>query len=179
MAERIDSRTWFNRGVFALLAFVICVVQLVPLGMEPSAWAGPDLLLAATLAWVARKPGFAPVTMIAAIFLMADFLFLRAPGLWAGLVVILTEVIRRQHREFRNMSLLVEWGTIAFGIVLITLANRLILAIVMAPQAPFGLTLVQMVATIAAYPAVVAVAYFCFRVTRAAPGETGKKGQLL
>lgn len=179
MAERTDTRTWINRGVFALLAFVICVMQLLPLGLEPANWAGPDLLLAATLVWVARKPSYLPVVMIAAIFLMADLLFLRPPGLWAGLVVILTEVIRRQHREFRNMPLFAEWGTIAVGLVLITLANRLILVIVMAPKPPLGLSLMEMVATIAAYPLIVTIAHFGFGVSRAAHGETGRKGQLL
>ena len=179
MAERTDTLTWINRGLFVLFTFAICVMQLLPLGMEPAGWAGPDLLLAATLVWVARKPGYLPVWLIAAIFLMADLLFLRPPGLWAGLVMILTEVIRRQHREFRNMPLFAEWGTIAVGIVLITLANRFVLVIVMAPKPPFGLSLMEMVATIAAYPVVVAIAHFGFRVSRAAPGETGRKGQLL
>jgi rod shape-determining protein MreD len=179
MAEGADTRTWMHRGMFALIAFVIIVIQLVPLDMRPVGWAGPDLLLAATLAWVARKPTYLPVFVIAVLFLMADFLFLRPPGLWAALVVILTEVMRSQHNDFRNMPIFVEWGTIAIGIVAITLANRLALAIVMAPQAPFGLTLLEMIATIAAYPFVVIVAHYVFGVSRAAPGEIGSKGQRL
>lgn len=179
MAERADTRTWMHRGVFALLAFVIIVIQLVPLDMRPVAWAAPDLLLAATLAWVARKPTYLPVAVIAALFLMSDLLFLRPPGLWAALVVVLTEVIRRRHREFRNMPLLAEWGTIAVGVVVITLTNRLVLAVVMAPQAAISLTLMEMMATILVYPIVTLVAHYVFGVARAAPGEVGSKGQLL
>jgi len=179
MAEQADSRTWANRGVFVLLAFMLIVVDLVPLDMRPSLWASPDLLLAATLAWVARKPTFVPVLVIAMLFLMTDFLFMRPPGLWAALVVIFTEVIRRQNYDFRNMPLLVEWGTVAFGIVAITIANRVVLAIVMAPQAPLALTLIELVATILVYPLVVLVAHFAFGVSRTSPGEIGKKGQVL
>lgn len=179
MAERADSKTWINRGAFVLLAFVLIVVDLVPLDMRPSYWAAPDLLLVATLVWVARKPRYLPVFVIAVLFLMTDFLFMRPPGLWAALVVVLTEVIRRQNRDFRNMPLLVEWGTIALGIVAITLANRLILAIVVARQAPIGLTLIEMVTTILAYPLVLIVAHFAFGVSRTAPGEIGNKGQVL
>lgn len=179
MAERVDNATWMKRGVFLGVAFLVIVARLVPLDMRPPSWAAPDLLLLATLAWVVRKPNFAPVLMIAAIFLLADFLFLRPPGLWAALVVILSEAIRRQNREFRDMPLLVEWGTIAAGIVAITLINRLVLAIVVAPQAPLGLTLIEMIATIVAYPVVVLLAHFLFGVSRAAPGEVGSKGQLL
>ncbi len=179
MAERNDSKTWVQRGVFILLAFVLIVVDLVPLDMRPSLWVAPDLLLLATLAWVVRKPAYTPVVVIAVVFLMADFLFMRPPGLWAALVVIMTEMIRRRHREFRNMPWLVEWGTIAFGIVVITIANRIVLALVMSPQAPLALSLIEMTATILAYPVVLLVAHFVFRVTRTSPGEIGSRGQIL
>ena len=179
MAEGADRKTWINRGVFALLAFVFIVIDLVPRDMRPPVWAAPDLLLAVTLAWVARKPSYLPVLTIAIFFLMTDFLFMRPPGLWAALVVILTEVIRRQNRDFRDMPFLVEWGTIAVGICAITIVNRLVIAVVMLPQAPLGLTLLEMIATIAVYPVVLVVAHFVFGVTRTAPGEVGSKGHLL
>ena len=179
MAERNDNKTWSNRCVFVALAFVIVVIALVPRDLRPDAWAGPDVLLAVTLAWVARKPSYLPVIVIAAFFLMTDFLFMRPPGLWAALVVILTEVIRRQNHEFRSMSFLAEWGTIAGGIVGITVANLIVLTVVMLPQPPLGLTVTQMLATILVYPLVLVVAHFIFGVTRTAPGETSSKGQLL
>ncbi|WP_341367255.1 hypothetical protein [Yoonia sp. BS5-3] len=91
--------------------------------------------------------------------------------------MMLTETLRRQHHDFRNMPVLVEWGTVSVGIVMITLINRLVLAIVMVPQAPLGLTLVQMISTIAIYPLVVIVGHFAFGVTRAAPGQIGSRGQ--
>lgn len=179
MAEGADRKTWINRGVFVLLAFVFIVIDLVPRDMRPPVWAAPDLLLAVTLAWVARKPSYLPVLTIAIFFLMTDFWFMRPPGLWAALVVILTEVIRRQNRDFRDMPFLVEWGTIAVGICAITIVNRLVIAVVMLPQAPLGLTLLEMIATIAVYPVVLVVAHFVFGVTRTAPGEVGSKGHLL
>ncbi|MGJ8623489.1 MAG: rod shape-determining protein MreD [Yoonia sp.] len=179
MAERADTRLWVNRGIFVLLAFAFVVIDLVPRDMRPAAWAGPDMLLAVTLAWVARKPSYLPVLVVAAFFLMTDLLFMRPPGLWAALVVVLTEVIRRQHHEFRTMPFLAEWGTIAVGIIAITLINRIVLALVMLPQAPIGLTLSQMVATILVYPLVLVAAHFIFAVRRTAPGEIDSRGQRL
>ena len=179
MSERADSKTWINRGVFVVLAFLFIVIALVPRDLRPPAWAAPDFLLAFTLAWVARKPSYLPVIVIAAFFLMADFLFMRPPGLWTALVVVLTEIIRRQNQDFRNMPFLVEWGTIAFGIVAITIVNRIVIAIVMLPQAPLGLTVLQMLATIAAYPFVLVIAHLAFGVSRTARGETGNRGHLL
>lgn len=177
MGDRTDARTWTHRGVFVMLAFVIIVAQLVPLDMRPVAWAPPDLLLVITLVWVARKPRYLPVLVVGFLFLAADFLFQRPPGLWAALVVVLTETIRRQNRDFRNMPLLVEWGTITFGIVAITLINRLVLFVTVVPQAPLGPTLIQMIGTILIYPLVVLVAHFIFGVSRSAPGEIGSRGQ--
>lgn len=177
MADRADPRIWMHRGIFVLTAFVIVVAQLVPLDMRPANWSWPDLLLAITLAWIVRKPDYAPVTVVAGLFLMTDLLLHRPPGLWAALVVILTETIRGQNRDFRNMPALVEWGTISVGIIVITVINRLVLAIVMVPQVPLGLTLIQMLSTIAIYPLVVIVGHFVFGVTRAAPGQTGSRGQ--
>ncbi|MEJ8562963.1 rod shape-determining protein MreD [Yoonia sp. GPGPB17] len=179
MAERMDRKTWMQGGVFLALAFMLIVIDLVPLDMRPSLWAFPDLLLAATLVWVVRKPTYVPVAVIALLFLMTDFLFMRPPGLWAALVVILSEILRRRHREFRNMPLLVEWGTVAFGILSITVINRLVLAVVMSPQAPLALTLIEMIATILVYPVVLLVAHFIFGVSRTSPGEIGSKGQIL
>ncbi|PJI92893.1 rod shape-determining protein MreD [Yoonia maricola] len=179
MAERVDRKTWVQGAVFVGLAFVLIVVDLVPLDMRPSLWVAPDLLLAVTLAWVVRKPNYVPVLVIAFLFLMTDFLFMRPPGLWAALVVILSEMLRRQHREFRNMPLLIEWGTVAFGIVAITIVNRIVLAIVMSPQAPLGLSLIEMMVTILVYPIVLLIAHFIFGVSRTAPGEIGTKGQVL
>lgn len=179
MAEAFSGSVWAKRSVFVALAFVIIVMQLVPLDMRPPRWAPPDLLLAFTLVWVARRPDYLPVIVIAAVFLLTDLLFQRPPGLWAGLVVILTETLRRRARELRNMPLALEWGTIAFGIVAITLANRVVLAIVMTPQAPLGLTLSQMVLTIAIYPVVVFVSHYLLGVRRLAPGAIDGKGQKL
>ena len=179
MVERTDTKTWGHRAAFVLLAFVIVVAALVPLDLRPQAWAGPDVLLAVTLAWVARKPSYLPVAVVAALFLMADILYMRPPGLRPALVVILTEVIRRQNHEFRNMPLLVEWSTIAGGIVIITILNSLVLFLVMLPPAPAIMTLTQLITTILVYPLVLLVAHFVFGVTRTAPGETGSKGHLL
>ncbi len=179
MAEIASTKVWMNRIVFVALAFVIIVIQLVPLDMRPAIWAAPDVLLVATLVWVARRPAYLPVLVVAALFLMTDLLFQRPPGLWAALVVMLTEWVRKRSNGIRNMPLLLEWGTIAVGIVAITLANRLVLAIVVTPQPALGLTLIQMISTILVYPLVVLVAHFVFGISRPAPGQLDSRGQRL
>ena len=178
MAGSPTARIWIGRAVYLLVATVIVFLQLLPLDTAPPRWAPPDLLLAVTLAFVARRPEFVPFGVIFAVFLLTDLLFQRPPGLWAALVLILTETVRSRSRGLRNVPLALEWGTVAVGIAGIVLANRLVLAVVATPQAPLTLTLVQMVLTIAVYPVVV-VAQILFGLTRPAPGQVDSLGHRL
>ena len=177
MADIAEPTIWARRSVFVLLACIIIITQLVPLNLEPVVWAAPDLLLAMTCVWVARKPGYVPVYIVAAVFFATDLLFQRPPGLWAALVVLLTEAIRTRHRELRSMSFAAEWAFVTLGLVTITLANRIVLAIVIIPLAPLGLTMMQLVGTVLIYPLVVFVVRYLFAVAYAAPGDMRKIGQ--
>lgn len=179
MADRPSAQLFIHRLVFVGLALLIVFFQLLPLDTQPGNWAAPDILLACTLAWVSRRPDYLPVYVIAALFLLTDLLFQRPPGLWTALVVILSEMLRARAQSIRNMPIGLELFTVAVGIVGITLANRVVLAIVMTPQAPLGLTLIQMIMTIATYPLILIVAHFAFGVTRPAPGQTNSFGHRL
>ncbi len=179
MAERPTAQIMINRAVFAGLALLLVFMQLLPLETVPGSWAAPDFLLACTLVWVSRRPDYLPVLVIALIFFLTDLLYQRPPGLWTALVLILTEVLRTRARSIRDIPLALEWGVVAIGILMITLINRLALAIVMTQQAPLGLTLIQMVMTIAVYPVVLIVAHYAFGVTRPAPGQTNNFGHRL
>lgn len=179
MAETPTSQVWIGRGVFIGLICIVIFIQLLPLDTRPDVWAAPDLMLIIALTWTMRRPDFAPVFVIAGMFLVADLLFQRPPGLWSGLVVIFTEILRKRARRMRDVPLMLEWGTVAVGIVAITLVYRIALTIVLTPQPPLGLTLIQMLMTLAIYPVVVLLAYFVFGLTRPAPGQTDSLGHRL
>jgi rod shape-determining protein MreD len=145
---------------FVLIAFVIMVVQLVPQSMEPriltialpidafAPWqirvVPPDLCLAVTIVWVVRRPKFAPVWIIAGIFLLGDLVFQRPPGLWAGMVVWLAEELRKRHREFRAMPFMGEWGSVALGMFALFAAYRLVLAVFALDVAPLSMVILQL-----------------------------------
>lgn len=179
MAETPTVQIWTGRLIFVVLAALIIFLQLLPLDTRPEIWPLPDFLLLIALGWSARRPDFAPVTFIAAIFLLADLLFQRPPGLWAGLVVILTEVFRRRARQLRNTPILLEWGSVAVGIVAINLAYRFALALTATPQAPLTLTILQIAMTILCYPVILGIAHLVFGVSRPAPGQTDSFGHRL
>lgn len=143
---------------------------------DPVRWIAPDLLILTALAWVTRRPSFAPALAIGVIFLLADMLFHRPPGLWTALVLIASEILRGRARSMRTLPFWLEWATVGSAIAVITAIYHFTLSMVLVPQAPLGLTLVQMAVTIAMYPAVVFVSYIVFGVNRPAPGEVDALG---
>lgn len=179
MAEAPSTQIWIGRLVFIAFSMILIFGQLLPLDTRPTGWAAPNWLLAITLVWITRRPDYVPVFVIAGIFFLADLLFQRPPGLWTALVVILTEMLRTRTASLRDLPRLLEWGTVAVGIIAITLINRAVLLVVMSPQHPLALTLIEMILTIAFFPVVIAIAQFGFGVTRPAPGEVDSRGHRL
>jgi rod shape-determining protein MreD len=165
--------------VFVAFCIAIVFLQLLPLNTMPRLLPMPDLLLVFTCVWVIRRPDHVSVLTIALLFLLTDFVFHRPPGLMAALVVVASETLRARSTGLRAASFGVEWLTAALAIAAVTITGRFALTIVMMPQAPLGLTLLQMVMTILAYPLAVAVAWALFGISRPAPGEVNALGQRL
>lgn len=176
---REGRRTWPGLVIYLLLAFVLVVAPLLPLTMVPRPYATPDMLLAVTAAWAARRPDTLPALAVAAVFLLADFLFQRPPGLYAALVLLMTEWLRRRSTRLRKGSFLGEWVAVGTGIAAVGLLNRAILAALMTPQAPLGLTLIQLILTIALYPLIAGVAHLALGLRRPAQGEVDALGHRL
>ncbi len=205
----LGRRRWIGQLIFAGLSLFIIFTHLIPLEtappsfggvslqpvqqrgsslaaggevenfFDPARWIAPDLLILLACVWVVRRPSFAPVWMIAVIFLLADMLFQRPPGLWTALTLFLTEVLRRRSRSMRTLPFMLEWGTVTVGITTISVVYWFTLSMVMVPQAQVGLALLQLCLTLIAYPAVVFVSYALFGVSRAAPGEVDALGHQL
>jgi rod shape-determining protein MreD len=58
-----------------------------------------------------------------------------------------------------------------------TVAARLVLTLFLVDQAPLGLSLMQLLSTLAAYPLVAALSHLVFRVRKLAPGDLATRGQ--
>jgi rod shape-determining protein MreD len=59
------------------------------------------------------------------------------------------------------------------------LINRVVLMVVMSPQQPLALTLIEMVMTIVFFPLVIVIAQFVFGVARPALGQVDSRGHRL
>lgn len=177
MAEGSPARVWGMRLVYLALALVLILANLIPLDTRPRNWAGPDLLVALTFAWTLRRPEFVPALSVALVILLADLLYLRPPGLWAALMVMAVQTLRSRARILRDQPFMTEWLAVAGIFVAISLGNRLVLAILMVPQAPLGLSVIHVVMTLICYPVVVMISQLVFGVRKSAPGDLDRLGQ--
>lgn len=176
MVDPVSRHRLAYRLLFVGLAALVLFVRILPLGAVPARVPGPDLILCGTIAWVLRRPDYAPAGLIAAVFLMEDILAMRAPGLWPAVVMMGTEFLRSREASFRDLPFALEWVIAGALIVAMTVIHGLVLAAFLVPQAPAGLTASQTVVTILAYPGVVFLAHFVFGLRKAAPGQVDAFG---
>ena len=179
MAEPVEKRRWLGCTTFVLLYAALVVASLLPLNTMPRNFVGPDLLVCITLVWVLRRPDLVPLPVIAGLFFVTDLLLQRPPGLLTALMVLMTEMLRRRSAAIRALPFLLEWAVAGVVLIGLTLANRLVLAAILTPQAPLGLSFMQMVMTMLAWPVVAMIARFGFGITRPAPGELDARGKPL
>ena len=133
------------RASYLALCLTVIFAHLLPLDTVPRNWAPPDYMLAFTFAWALRRPDYVPILSIAVVFLTADLLFQRPPGLMAALVVVGTEYLRIRFSALRDASFAGEWIAVCLICAAVTLANRLTLTVVASDLAPLAPTLIQMV----------------------------------
>ena len=179
MVEFASRRRPAFWALFAGLAVLWLFVRLLPLSTLPPAVPGPDLLVCLVFAWVLRRPEYMPVALITIVVLIEDFLILRPPGLWALMVVLGSEFLRRRQALMREFSFPAEWVIVAVVLLCMLIGQRALLALTMVPQPPLGQALLQVLVTLAAYPLVVAVSHLLFRVRKPATGAVDELGRPL
>jgi rod shape-determining protein MreD len=173
MAERAQSRIWVMRGVYATLFLTLLFAQLLPLETAPRRWAGPDFMVVLTLVWSVRQPDYAPTWLVAALFLLADFLLLRPPGLVAAIMVLVAETQRNRAPRLREATFAYEWLTAAATMLSIAVGYRLVGSLMLLPLPSLGLMLMQVIMSIALYPIIVVLSHFLFGVRRSHTPDRG------
>lgn len=176
MNELSVSRRWVMGLYFTVLSFGIIFLHLLPLDTLPARWVMPDLLMGFAFAWTVRRPEYVPVLLLSVVFLMADLLLQRPPGLWAFLMLVACESLKAQIGSLRVTGFPVEWLTVAGMILGVTLAYRLILSILLVEMPGFGLALMQMGFTILIYPVIAGVTHAFMGVRKSNPGDLDTLG---
>lgn len=163
---------WSHRAIFVALAIALIAYRILPLGPAGGALVAPDFLLALTIAWLLRQPSFVPIGVIVGVFLLADFLLQRPPGLWTALVLVMTESLRARRSALTEFNFLIEWAWVAGAVFAITVAERIVFWVLFAPQTSLGLSLVHALATVAIYPIVVVISHYVLGLRKLGPSDT-------
>jgi len=168
---------WLHRLIFLGVALVITFVRLLPLQTTAGHLPGPDLLLCLIFAWMVRRPEYLSALMIGAVVLAEDMLLMRPPGLWAALVLMGAEFIRARSALTRELNFGVEWLLVAGVIFGVFFANRTILDMAFVDQPSFGFSLLQIIWSVVAYPAVVALSRYGLDLYKPAMGQVDSFGR--
>ena len=174
---RLDTLAYL--GLYLLIAATVVLARILPLSNAEGDWLAPDFLLALTLAWVLRRPAHVPAVAIALVFLVEGLFVMRPPGLWALVVLLGSEFLRRRQSVVREMNLLLEWALVSAVLVAMSIAYRFALMIVMIPRDPLDLSVTKLAVTILAYPLVVWILQTVLRVRKPATGEVDELGRRL
>lgn len=178
----IDPVTLHRLGfavLFLLISTLVVFVRMLPFGSMTGAMPPPDLIVLFGFAWVLMRPDFVPVVLFAALLLVTDLLFLNPPGLATAFAVIGLESLRVRAGQMREQSFLVEWVTVSGVLLLMMLAEQAVQIVFFVERVSFGLTLLELISNILAYPLVVGVSVLLFRVRRLAPGEHAAEARLV
>ena len=179
MNETWRLNTLAHLGLWLALAGVTTLIRILPLSGPEPGWPAPDVFLALTFAWVLRRPAHLPALAIALTYLAQDLMLMRPPGLWALIVLVGSEFLRRRASVVREMNLLLEWAMVGAVLIAMTLAYRFGLAIVMVGRDPLDLSLARLAVTILVYPLVVWALQSVLRVRKPATGELDELGRKL
>ncbi|MEM6308858.1 MAG: rod shape-determining protein MreD [Pseudomonadota bacterium] len=168
---------WSMRLAFVAIAVMTLLSGLLPLQTVPRNWAGPDLLFCLALAWSVRRPEYVPIWLLATVFLLADFILSRPPGLAAALILMACGNMQSRARPLHVAGFMTEWLRAAVLIVAVAVFYRTVLAILLVPTPPLGLHATQVIGTALAYPIVVMISALLFGIRMATPGELDNIGQ--
>lgn len=165
MADR-PSHLFAYRATFAGLISLVALIQLLPIHPGPGGIPGPDVILLIAFSWIIMRPDYVPVLLFAVMFLLADLLLMRPPGLWTALAILAGEFLRGRQAQLRVASFPVEWAVVAGLVAAMTLINAVVLAIFNVDQPGLWTSVIRLTFTILCYPLVVILAGRAFGVRK-------------
>ncbi len=174
MARRDTASRFLYQGLFVGIGLVIMFYQLLPFRPGEAGWPGPDFLTLLIFAWVMRRPDQAPVLLIAGLAFLADLLFLKPLGLWAAIMVVGTEFMRRREPVYREVPFLAEWLFVSVVLAVMVVVNTIVLGIFGVSQPALGLVLIQLIMTLLLYPLTAGSIAFVLGVRKLTPAEAEK-----
>ncbi|NDW53072.1 rod shape-determining protein MreD [Aliiroseovarius sp. PrR006] len=177
MTDRVTLLRWGFWGLLIAISAGLLFVRLLPLDLSAGRFPGPDIFMAVVVAWMLRRPDYVPILLVVALIFLNDLLYQDIPAVGALMAVIGLEMLRRREVGLREQPFMIEWGVVAAVLLAMLLAERIFLTVFFVDQIPVGRALLQFMATVAIYPAVVFVSVFVLGVEKLQPGDDPVRSQ--
>ncbi|MCF6271761.1 MAG: hypothetical protein L3J37_01030 [Rhodobacteraceae bacterium] len=162
----MTPQIWGYRLLFVLLGTLAIAYPLLPLQFSPERLAPPDLLLALVLAWLVRQPKSAPLLLIAALALFADAVLMRPLGLWAGLTLLASEIIRHSARTIQERGFLMEFTSFAALLIAMAVIQNILLWASFSQPLDLRNTAQFVLLTLVCYPVIVLCMHYILRIRK-------------
>ncbi|MDR6264444.1 MULTISPECIES: hypothetical protein [Rhodobacterales] len=179
MDDIAPFRLWLCRAYYLGIGLLLVLWSIVPFDLTAGSWPRPDIFYCITIAYVVRKPEWAPVWAVFFVFFMRDVLTLAPLGLFTLLIVLGSEVVRGNIQAFREYSFGLEWLWMGAIFTAITIVQQILLLLMLAQTPRFVEQIYLIVFTIMAYPVIVGAMKYGFGFTRPRPGELDAWGKRL
>ncbi len=177
MVDPVTARRMGYWTLFLLIWLAVMFVWLLPIDTVGGNWPGANWTMLFAFAWVLRRPNFIPVFLVAIVILLDDMVFMRPPGLMAGLTVIGLEFLRSRAKFSRELPFLFEWALVGGIIFAVMAVNWLVLGLFAITKPNLALYGLYFVITATVYPVVVLISTQLMAVRHLPAGAVDQRGE--
>ncbi len=176
MDEVTPFQFWIRRGTYLAFGILLLLQAIIPQSLEATQIPGPDIFYCITMAYIIRRPEYAPLWAIVLIFFLRDVVTMAPLGLATLFFLIATEIVRANLQAFREYFFGIEWLWVAviYGLILVT--QNLVLSLSVSFTPKFVDLFYQFFFTTLAYPVIVLIMRYLFAIDRPAAGKTDARG---
>ncbi len=125
--NELPNRLLRLRCTFLVIAVLLIMLPTLPIQTAFNHIFIPDLLLIMTFTWVMQRPDVIGPITITAVFLFADFILQRPPGLWAVIVLFAATFLGMRAARFKEVFFIYEWATVSVIVVFCYLSQYIVM----------------------------------------------------
>ena len=150
--NELPNRLFRLRCIFLVIAIFLIMLPTLPIRADFNHIFIPDLLLTMTFAWVMQRPDVIGPITITIVFLFADFILQRPPGLWTVIVLFAATFLGMRSARFKEVFFIYEWATVSVIIVFCYLTQYILMRLTFLAIYDLKLLTITGLTTIFFYP---------------------------
>ncbi|MCY4326047.1 MAG: hypothetical protein OXC53_00445 [Rhodobacteraceae bacterium] len=163
---------WKFRLLFGLGLYLLICGNTAPVFPLIAPIPRPDFIYCFMICWLVRQPASVSIVAVVTASLTTELLLLKTPGLWSALLLALCQYYFDNHERIRAWPFWLEWAFVVFTFALAQAICHLLLEITFLPAATVPSIFLHIGVTAIAYPPVVLMSNWVFRVTKPRSWET-------